>query len=287
MSGLIHPASASVESQYVELPSGLIVPEHVIPDRRPKAMDLFCGCGGFSLGMIEGGFEVVAACDNDTNAAITYLMNLGQRPVQFWWIEPEDEQRMEKALQKSMGLSGRPDAWLRRHRGKLIEPDVAGSGYLSAHPDKPGVKHFFFGDIRKLKGEDILKAIGIERGELDCVCGSPPCQGFSFAGKRNVLDPRNSLVFEFVRLVIELHPKTMVFENVPGIVHMTTPEGIPVMDAMCRILEDGGFGTFNALKKTLTAQAGAVGVVRGKAKQPEKLKNKPGRRPRQRELFAS
>ena len=36
-------------------------------------------------------------------------------------------------------------------------------------------------------------------------------------GKRALDDPRNSLVFHFLRLVLELQPKYFVFENVPGL----------------------------------------------------------------------
>ena len=81
--------------------------------------------------------------------------------------------------------------------------------------------------------------------------GGPPCQGFSTAGKRQVMDPRNSLVFEFVRLVCEMQPKTMVFENVPGILDMVTPEGVPVVDQMCRLLEEGDFGPYETLRKAM------------------------------------
>ena len=42
----------------------------------PKAMDLFCGCGGFSLGFLNAGYEVVAAVDNSTMALATYWHNL-------------------------------------------------------------------------------------------------------------------------------------------------------------------------------------------------------------------
>ncbi|MEA5515962.1 DNA cytosine methyltransferase [Nodularia sp. UHCC 0506] len=53
--------------------------------------------------------------------------------------------------------------------------------------------------------------------EIDVViCGSP-CQGFSIMGKRVFDDPRNSLVFHFHRLVLELKPKFFVMENVRGI----------------------------------------------------------------------
>jgi hypothetical protein len=46
----------------------------------------------------------------------------------------------------------------------------------------------------------------------------------------------------------------------PGILSMVTPEGIPVVDAFCRILSDGGFGNYEALKQSLlnTASAGAA-----------------------------
>src|SRR5262249_37681815 len=99
--------------------------------------------------------------------------------------------------------------------------------------------------------------------KVDLVVGSPPCQGFSSAGKRDVMDPRNSLVFEFARLVCEIQPKMMAMENVPGIVSMVTPEGIPVIDAFCRILEDGHIGAFKALKQSLTHNIEVRAIVRG------------------------
>jgi DNA (cytosine-5)-methyltransferase 1 len=241
----------------VELASGLVVPAWVAETkRRPLAVDLFSGAGGMSLGMIQGGFEVVAALDNEAAAAATYMNNLGAYPCEFHFIEPADGERLENWLSKSI--------FGRKADGKIREGFVSG-GNRAALGDFPGVGHFFFGDARKLKGKDILRAIGIERGELDCVCGGPPCQGFTFAGKRQVHDPRNSLVFEFARLVVEMLPKTLVFENVPGILHMVTPQGIPVMDQFCRILEDGGFAGVDALHQTLAAQSGSVGMLRGKS----------------------
>ena len=43
---------------------------------RVKAVDLFAGCGGFSLGLIQAGIEVVAAVEWDFAAALTYMTNL-------------------------------------------------------------------------------------------------------------------------------------------------------------------------------------------------------------------
>ena len=41
-----------------------------------KTVDLFAGAGGLSLGFqLTGAFEVVAAAENNTNAAKTYKLN--------------------------------------------------------------------------------------------------------------------------------------------------------------------------------------------------------------------
>ena len=40
-----------------------------------SAIDLFCGCGGLSLGLRRAGFEVLAAIDNDDLSAATYRRN--------------------------------------------------------------------------------------------------------------------------------------------------------------------------------------------------------------------
>ena len=53
-------------------------------------------------------------------------------------------------------------------------------------------------------------------GRPDVVFGGPPCQGFSLIGKRLIDDPRNQLVFHFLRLVAALQPRYFVMENVPG-----------------------------------------------------------------------
>ena len=72
-------------------------------------------------------------------------------------------------------------------------------------------------DVAQLRGSEIRKKSAIGRREIDVVISGSPCQGFSMMGKRDVDDPRNSLIFHFQRLVLELKPKFFVMENVPGI----------------------------------------------------------------------
>lgn len=73
-------------------------------------------------------------------------------------------------------------------------------------------------DIKDCTGQEILDFCNIKKGELDLLDGSPPCQGFSTAGKRNLSDERNDLFREFVRLITELQPKVFVMENVSGMI---------------------------------------------------------------------
>ncbi len=81
-------------------------------------------------------------------------------------------------------------------------------------PDVP----VYHGDIGKLTGAECMRLAGIEKGALDVLDGSPPCQGFSTAGKRKFDDPRNSLFKEYARLLSELQPRVFVMENVTGMV---------------------------------------------------------------------
>jgi DNA (cytosine-5)-methyltransferase 1 len=76
----------------------------------------------------------------------------------------------------------------------------------------------YHGDIAKLSVEECLRLAGVAPGELDVFDGSPPCQGFSIAGKREIGDQRNQLFREFVRLLSGLRPRAFVMENVSGMV---------------------------------------------------------------------
>lgn len=81
-------------------------------------------------------------------------------------------------------------------------------------PDVP----VYHGDIAKLSVERVLEETQLQPGQLDVFDGSPPCQGFSTAGKRMMDDPRNQLFREYVRLLRGLQPRVFVMENVSGMV---------------------------------------------------------------------
>lgn len=66
------------------------------------------------------------------------------------------------------------------------------------------------------------------QGKVEILAGGPPCQGFSFAGKRQESDPRNLLFERYVEVVDAIRPSALILENVPGmkVAHATkTNEG--------------------------------------------------------------
>ena len=71
--------------------------------------------------------------------------------------------------------------------------------------------------VSEIDGAYVRAHSAIGEREIEVVFGGPPCQGFSMIGKRALDDPRNSLVYHFVRMVSELNPKYFVFENVRGL----------------------------------------------------------------------
>jgi DNA (cytosine-5)-methyltransferase 1 len=240
----------TLTQDFVLSPSGLLLPQKCsAPKYYPMVIDLFCGAGGFSLGFIEAGFQVVAAADNDVNAALTYMHNLGAYPCKFHYGSDTDQIQLEKA-------AIRHEKQNQNQSDSAVQiPFISGGGWRSANPEIPGCPHFYLGDICQLQGKELLGWLGLERGEVDVIIGGPPCQGFSRINRnRSPHDPRNQLIFEFARLICEINPKFFVLENVPEILKMTTPEGIPVLDAFCQCLDEGGYNSYNALKSSLKSQ---------------------------------
>ena len=62
----------------------------------------------------------------------------------------------------------------------------------------------------------------IKGKKIDVVCGGPPCQSFSLAGKRKKFDKKDDLFSHYLEVIKVLQPKYFVMENVKGIL---TKEG--------------------------------------------------------------
>lgn len=56
------------------------------------------------------------------------------------------------------------------------------------------------------------------RGAVDLVVAGTPCQDFSVAGKRaGMAGERSGLALEFVRILADVRPRWIIWENVPGV----------------------------------------------------------------------
>jgi DNA (cytosine-5)-methyltransferase 1 len=149
-----------------------------VKEKRPKAISLFTGVGGFDLG-IHRYFDVVAACEIDPITAKSYSTNFSNVPV--------------------------------------------------------------FGDIRYLTGGHFTRS----QQDIDLIFGGSPCQGFSQAGKRDPGDTRNSLMFDYQRIVLDIRPRYFIFENVSELLHDRNKE---TLERFLNVFTDNGYSIVTPIR---------------------------------------
>lgn len=137
---------------------------------RPLAIDLFCGAGGMSEGLLQAGFHIIYSNDISIDAAQTY-----------------------RNRHEQLGLIHGDNTWL----------DICDIREVNYSKIKQHIEN--------------LKSFNNSNYNISAIFGGPPCQGFSRAGKQNEEDIRNTLFKEYLRLISEIQPSYVVFENVPGI----------------------------------------------------------------------
>lgn len=76
--------------------------------------------------------------------------------------------------------------------------------------------HIIYGDITNKQVFNVLIDDCLENG-VEMIEGSPPCQGFSLAGLRNIIDKRNFRIKDYYRVINRVKPKMFLMENVNGI----------------------------------------------------------------------
>lgn len=104
------------------------------------------------------------------------------------------------------------------------------------------------GDIRQIDPELLMIQLGLKPGELDLLCGGPPCQAFSQIGKQNSLsDERGMLLFEMTRFAEVFRPKAVMIEQVKGVLTAKDEHGKRggVFERLLSTLEALGYDTFN------------------------------------------
>lgn len=86
-------------------------------------------------------------------------------------------------------------------------------------------------DIKELSEEEVKSLVGNE--EVDLIIGGPPCQSYSYIGKR-IYDDKAKLYNEYYRMLSIIKPRMFLFENVKGILSMRDSEGNKIMDDITR-----------------------------------------------------
>lgn len=64
------------------------------------------------------------------------------------------------------------------------------------------------------------------KNNIDVIFGGPPCQGFSVAGKMDLNDERNNLIFSYLKAVEIVNPKVFIMENVKALAKLEKWENI-------------------------------------------------------------
>lgn len=153
-------------------------------------------------------------------------------PVAFWLGNAE--MKVVELFSGAGGLSvGLERAGFEVVVANEIEPDFAKT-FSDNHPRARMVSD----DIRRVPAKKLIEGLGIERPCL--VSGGPPCQGFSTVGSKDRNDPRNALFLEYLRVVDELSPDYVLFENVPGFKTMYSGE---IHSTLLRSLASLGYAT--------------------------------------------
>lgn len=71
----------------------------------------------------------------------------------------------------------------------------------------------------------------LKNKKIDVICGGPPCQSFSLAGKRKKFDKKDDLFSNYLNIIKILRPKYFVMENVKGLL---TKEGGKIKEMILR-----------------------------------------------------
>lgn len=107
---------------------------------------------------------------------------------------------------------------------------------------------FFLGEVSELNADSLLAECALDEGDLDCLVGGPPCQSFSYNNHHRTADDERARLFKhYLRLVGSLMPKTIVMENVPGILTIADGDVIrEILDGLTDLGFDADYDILSA-----------------------------------------
>lgn len=162
-----------------------------------RAVDLFCGAGGFALGMQRAGIDIIRSIDFNASALAVHKANI---------THVEYRELLQRPPPPTGAARADVDASRSTHRGRLYR-----SKNRSHQMDLSAV---------------VALAPDLARLKPDIVFGGPPCQPFSRSGKQNGdSDEKSGLTDAFSILVASCRPQYFVMENVPEVQRTLAFEG--------------------------------------------------------------
>jgi DNA (cytosine-5)-methyltransferase 1 len=195
---------------------------------KPKAISLFSGMGGDSLGIEQAGFDVVAFNEIDKAAIESHKLNFPNSKliVDDTPFEEEEEYHHE---------TNTDDSNMTKEEKKNRDDAIKKREKEIKRKKKEKEKNMT--NIQCIPDDVFSKY----NGEVDLVFAGHPCQGFSNGGKKLPDDPRNTLFREFARVCRLVQPKYIIGENVDGLLNRKTSDGKKYFDVIKKEFEKIGY----------------------------------------------
>jgi len=197
-----------------------------------KYFSMFTGVGGFELGFENAGSESsLSRRRNENSRSSQDLQSKGSKPSN----ETSTNDNKKGKYLSEQGTSRTNSLG----RGNISDSSTREEGRKSGN----AFSCVGFSEIDKYASEllkkkfptvknwgDCTKIDPTKLPDFDLLCGGFPCQAFSIAGKRRgFLDTRGTMFFEIVRILKVKRPKTILLENVKGLLNHEEGETFKVI----------------------------------------------------------
>lgn len=194
-----------------------------------KYIELFAGCGGLSLGLESISAKLMFANELSPMAAETYAFN-------FFGEDLTQPRNADSRVKWLSSLFSEYEFQRRLRENPYHYPAEAKNSDIERLSDFDN--SLIVGDIRQLNklistvldgkhpsiDGDSFRSKFCD-GQVDLISGGPPCQSFSMAGMRELSNQRNTLPWEFAKFVSLIQPKSVLLENVQGILNAFVQNG--------------------------------------------------------------
>lgn len=194
-----------------------------------KYIELFAGCGGLSLGLDSISAQLMFANELSPMAAETYAFN-------FFGEDLTHPRREDSRVRWISSMFSREELQRRlrenpyHYPSDLTNSDISSLGDFDNSLLVGDIRHLNSLISRVLEGKHPTIDSSSFRskfcdGQVDLISGGPPCQSFSMAGMRELTNQRNTLPWEFAKFVSLIQPKSVLLENVQGILNAFIQKG--------------------------------------------------------------